>query len=61
MKGVVFMSNDKRQVPQSSPQKPKPTTPSSRHDTAEEHRGYSLPPTSANPPMPPVKPPKSSD
>lgn len=28
---------------------------------AGEHRNYELPPTSANPPMPPVNPPKSDD
>lgn len=49
------MSDKKQPSPQPTP---KPTPPV-RHDNSE-HRGYNLPPTSANPPMPPVKPPAKS-
>ncbi len=38
---------------------PKPAPPP-RHDNSE-HREYDLPPTSATPPMPPVKPPVKKD
>ena len=38
-----------------SPSSPKPKP----QNESIEHRGYSLPPTSAKPPMPTVKPPKS--